>query len=219
MAAFRSTISRLGPSNLSKTVLFVCDIQDRFRPLIHNCERVIFQTKLMYDATRVLNIPCIVTEHYAKALGPTVPDLYISSERNTFTFQKKKFSMLTPEVNDKLRALVGAGGSSSAASDLAHTKVLLCGIEAHVCILQTALDLMEAGASVHIICDSVSSQREYDRKIALERLSNSGAILTTTESVLFELMGDADHAKFKEVSGLLKVHNEQVKLLAPQDFI
>ena len=83
-------------------------------------------------------------------------------------------------------------------------QILLCGIEAHVCVLQTTLDLLERGYEVHLLTDGLSSCRAHDRAVALSRLSQSGAFLTSSEMTLFQLMGDAKNPKFKQVSALIK---------------
>eukprot|EP01130_Rhizamoeba_saxonica_P016208 TRINITY_DN744_c0_g1_i2.p1 TRINITY_DN744_c0_g1~~TRINITY_DN744_c0_g1_i2.p1 ORF type:complete len:113 (-),score=24.28 TRINITY_DN744_c0_g1_i2:99-437(-) len=93
--------------------------------------------------------------------------------------------------------------------------VVLFGIEAHVCVQQTALDLKERGLNVHVLVDGTSSQRSFDRKYAFKRLENSGVILTTSESVLFELLKDSTHPKFKEISKILKVHRLQDNTISP----
>ena len=84
--------------------------------------------------------------------------------------------------------------------------------------MQTTLDLIAKGASVHVVCDAVSSSRAYDRSVAFQRLSASGAVMTTTESAIFELMGSADHPNFKAISSLIKIHNQQTETLCPTDF-
>lgn len=201
--AATAAVSRLSRSS---TVLFVCDIQEKFRPLIHNMKRTIYQTKLLYDATRVMNIPCVVTEHYSRALGNTVPELGISPNRQTVVFEKKLFSMIIPEVTSHLQSL---------GKENKPTKVLLCGLEGHVCILQTVMDLLAQDIAVHIVCDAISSQRPYDRSCALTRAISMGAVPTTTESALFELMESAEYEHFKTISGMIKAHNSWVQTEAP----
>jgi len=117
-------------------------------------------------------------------------------------FEKKKFSMVTPEVQDCLKTKDFDDRES----------VILFGIEAHVCVQQTCLDLLEMGKDVHIVVDGVSSQQPFDREIALQRMSNAGAFLTTAQSIAFMLTQSADHPEFKKVSKLtvnhMKVKNE-----------
>ena len=93
-------------------------------------------------------------------------------------------------------------------NSLAIESVILCGIETHICVLQTALELLAQGIEVHIPIDAVSSVRSFDRTVALKRLEASGAIMTTSETVLFQLMGDSKHPKFRTVSKLVKEHGQ-----------
>jgi nicotinamidase-related amidase len=190
------SVGKLIPSN---TTLLVCDIQERFRPLIHKMETVIQTSKFMTSVANELKIPIVVTQQYTKVFGPTISealhtprDLGVVEGRMAL-FEKKKFSMLTDDV-------------SSHISSLNRTSFLLVGIEAHVCLQQTCLDLLELGHEVHIIADGVSSQQPYDREMALRRMENCGAYLTTAQSAAFMLLGSAEHDNFKAVSGLVKDH-------------
>ncbi|KAL3767001.1 hypothetical protein ACHAWU_004499 [Discostella pseudostelligera] len=183
---------KLIPSN---TTLLVCDIQERFRPLVHKMETVIQTSKFMTSVANELKIPIVVTQQYTKVFGPTIAEALDISEIGSkmVLFDKKKFSMLTDDV-------------SSHISSLNRTSFLLVGIEAHVCLQQTCLDLLELGHEVHIIADGVSSQQPYDREMALRRMENCGAYLTTAQSAAFMLLGSAEHENFKAVSGLVKDH-------------
>ncbi|KAL7449746.1 hypothetical protein ACHAWC_002994 [Mediolabrus comicus] len=192
-SATRRAVGKLSPSN---SVLLVCDVQERFRPLIHNMETVINTTKFMTAVAKELKIPCVATQQYTKVFGPTLPDaLADPSDLGTKipVFEKKLFSMCTPEFTEHL-------------ASLSKTSYLLVGIEAHVCLQQTCLDLLEKGHDVHIICDGVSSQQKYDREMALKRMEQSGAWITTCQSAAFMLLGGADNANFKAVSKLVKDH-------------
>jgi nicotinamidase-related amidase len=121
-----------------------------------------------------------------------VEEIDIKSEPAVPVFEKRLFSMLTPAVDVYLR------------EECANRKhAVLFGIEAHVCVLQTALDLLERDYTVHLVVDGVSSQRELDRTVGIERARQSGALVTSCESVLFQLMGSADHPSFKAVSALV----------------
>lgn len=193
LAATRRAVGKLSPAN---TALLVCDVQERFRPLIHKMETVINTTKFMTAVAKELNFPVVATQQYTKVFGPTITDaLADPSDLGTTVpvFEKKKFSMCTEEFSQHL-------------ASLNKTSYLIVGIEAHVCLQQTALDLLEKGHDVHIIADGVSSQQPYDREIALRRLESSGAWLTTAQSAAFMLLGSADHSNFKAVSKLVKDH-------------
>eukprot|EP00584_Thalassiosira_punctigera_P012999 CAMPEP_0172555048 /NCGR_PEP_ID=MMETSP1067-20121228/57754_1 /TAXON_ID=265564 ORGANISM="Thalassiosira punctigera, Strain Tpunct2005C2" /NCGR_SAMPLE_ID=MMETSP1067 /ASSEMBLY_ACC=CAM_ASM_000444 /LENGTH=205 /DNA_ID=CAMNT_0013343551 /DNA_START=278 /DNA_END=895 /DNA_ORIENTATION=+ len=192
-ATSRRSVGKLTPSN---TALLVCDVQERFRPLIHKMETVINTTKFMTSLAKELNFPIVATQQYTKIFGPTVADAFADSKDiGTLVpvFEKKKFSMLTEECSQHL-------------ASLEKTSYLLVGIEAHVCIQQTALDLLDQDHDVHIIADGVSSQQPYDREMALRRMECSGAWLTTAQSAAFMLLGSADHPNFKAVSKLVKDH-------------
>lgn len=116
-------------------------------------------------------------------------------------FEKTQFSMLTEHVREYVHEAMMVRGSRL-------QRVVLFGIETHVCVLQTAMDLLEQGVDVHVVVDGVSSQRVLDRTVALSRLQSLGAFLTSTESLMLGLLGDAAHPKFKEVSEILKEHNQ-----------
>jgi len=160
-------------------------------------ETVVNTTKFMTSVAKELKFPIVVTQQYTKVFGPTITDAFEDSNDIGSTlapiFEKKKFSMCTEECTQHI-------------SSLNKTSFLLVGIEAHVCLQQTALDLLEKGHEVHIIADGVSSQQKYDREIALRRMETSGAYVTTAQSAAFMLLGGADHSNFKAVSKLVKDH-------------
>ncbi|XP_053307452.1 isochorismatase domain-containing protein 2 isoform X2 [Spea bombifrons] len=140
-------------------------------------------------AARILEIPVIVTEQYPKGLGPTVPELGVEGLQK---YSKTCFSMLTPEVREALQPIPNL------------RSVILCGIETQACIMSTTLDLLDKGIDVHVIADACSSRSQVDRLIALSRMRQSGAFLTTSEGVMLQLLQDASHPKFREVQKLLK---------------
>jgi len=142
MSSFRLAKSLARPV-ASNATLFICDVQERFRPLIHNMETVIAKTEYLNKVCNKLDIPCFITEQYPKALGVTVPD--ITKFPTTKVYPKMKFSMVNPEVKAEFLA--------------ERKQVILVGIESHVCVLQTAFDLLEEDIQVFLVCDAVSSQR------------------------------------------------------------
>lgn len=172
-------------------------------------ETVIQTSKFMTSVATTLDIPIVITQQYTKVFGPTIPEAVChphdlgrggsdvtvgnNTSKKISVFEKKKFSMMTDEVSTHLHSLN-------------RTSFLLVGIEAHVCLQQTCLDLLELGHEVHIIADGVSSQQSYDREMALRRMENCGAYLTTAQSAAFMLLGSAEHENFKKVSGLVKDH-------------
>eukprot|EP01087_Luapelamoeba_hula_P020812 TRINITY_DN715_c3_g3_i5.p1 TRINITY_DN715_c3_g3~~TRINITY_DN715_c3_g3_i5.p1 ORF type:complete len:179 (-),score=33.88 TRINITY_DN715_c3_g3_i5:113-649(-) len=163
---------RLGKLRPQNTLFMLCDVQERFRNTISHFPSVTHVASTMLKAAPVFEIPVIVTEQYPKALGHTVAELPVGTTPNTNVFAKLKFSMLTDEVRSKMRD----------ADNSARKSVVLFGIEAHVCVLQTALDLLEEDYDVHILADGTSSSRTYERDIAFKRLrKESGVYITTSE--------------------------------------
>jgi nicotinamidase-related amidase len=190
--AGRRLVGKLRPET---TAFLLCDIQDRFRPLIWRGETVINTSRYLTSVAKALEIPVVVTQQYTKVFGDTVTDCFADPEdlKSVPIFEKKKFSMCTEEVSAHM-------------SKLDKQAIVLFGIEAHVCVLQTALDLLEQGKDVHIIVDACTSQQAFDREIALQRLSQAGAFLTTAQSAAFMLMQSAEHSNFKVVSKLTVEH-------------
>lgn len=188
-----SARKRLGNIKAEETAFFLCDVQEKFRPAIKHFDEILEVSKRLVAGSKILNIPLIVTEQYPKGLGKTVSELDIGHAVGVF--DKTKFSMVIPPVEELLKTVCGG--------HLRH--VVLFGIEAHVCIQQTVIDLLERGYEVHVIADASSSRSQMDRLFALQRFQNIGATVTTSEAVLLQLVGDKDHPLFKEVQGLIKV--------------
>jgi len=184
-----SKVAKLIPKT---SALFVCDIQERFRPLIQYMPSVIHVAKNMINSAHILNIPIVATEQYPKALGSTVDELKEPLKKASANiFEKKKFSMFLPEVETLLHKWKPK-------------TILLVGIESHVCVLQTALDLVAHGYDVHLLADGISSQKIFQRTIAIERMKQSGVFITTSESAAFQLMESADCQGFKEIQSFFK---------------
>ena len=140
-SASSSKCSRLA---INRCSLLICDIQERFRPVIHRFDAVAKRTAFLTQCCQSLQVPIIITEQNPRALGSTVSEIkQVLDESRAKVFSKMQFSMLTPEVEE---ALTG-------------NQIILCGIESHVCVLQTALDLIERGLEVHLVCDATSSIR------------------------------------------------------------
>eukprot|EP00537_Pseudo-nitzschia_pungens_P009660 CAMPEP_0172381270 /NCGR_PEP_ID=MMETSP1060-20121228/70858_1 /TAXON_ID=37318 /ORGANISM="Pseudo-nitzschia pungens, Strain cf. cingulata" /LENGTH=212 /DNA_ID=CAMNT_0013109037 /DNA_START=59 /DNA_END=697 /DNA_ORIENTATION=+ len=188
----------IGKLRAEDTVFLLCDIQERFRPLTWRGETIIRTANYMTSVAKALDIPVVITQQYTKVFGETVADTFADPEHlaSCPKFEKKRFSMCTEEVKSVL------GG-------LNKKSVVLFGIEAHVCVQQTCLDLLEdegMDVDVHLIADGISSQQPYDREVALQRMAQSGAFLTTAQSAAFMLMQSAEHANFKAVSKLTVQH-------------
>mmetsp|Transcript_31611 Transcript_31611/g.57978 ORF Transcript_31611/g.57978 Transcript_31611/m.57978 type:complete len:234 (+) Transcript_31611:112-813(+) len=182
-----------------KTIFLLCDVQERFRTTIHAMPHVIATAKTLLACADVMSVPVVVTEQYPKALLHTVEELDVSKAK---VFEKTLFSMCTDQVMAHLETLEG------------RDTVVLFGVEAHVCMQQTALDLLARGYAVNVVADGASSSRPNERTTALERMRQAGVYITTAESVMFELLRSKDAAQFKQISGLAKSHGDAYKSLA-----
>jgi len=172
------------------TQLLLIDVQERLMGVMHEKEQLEARLLTLLSGLELLNIPCTTSQQYTKGLGETIPSLlpFITSER----FEKSTFSCCQTE---NLHEALKQSGKKT---------ILLAGIEAHICVLQTALDLKEKGYEPVIIADCVASRDPYQKEIALQRLIQSGITPTTCESVLFELTGGATHEAFRAISKLIK---------------
>ncbi|OQV17190.1 putative Isochorismatase domain-containing protein 1 [Hypsibius exemplaris] len=168
----------------NQTIFFCCDMQEAFRPNVKYFKEITEICRRVIEGGKILDIPLLVTEQYPKGLKRTIPELEIGHAVGKF--EKTIFSMVIPETE----AILKERNSKN---------VVLFGIEAHVCILHTALDLRERDYEVHVVADGCSSRSDSDRKMAYKRLRQAGCILTTGETLLMELLGSKDHPKFKEV--------------------
>ncbi|XP_024612945.1 isochorismatase domain-containing protein 1 isoform X2 [Neophocaena asiaeorientalis asiaeorientalis] len=194
------TLTTLGNLTPSSTVFFCCDMQERFRPAIKYFGDIISVGQRLLQGARILGIPVIVTEQYPKGLGSTVQEIDLAGVK--LVLPKTKFSMVLPEVEAALAEIPGV------------RSVVLFGVETHVCIQQTALELVGRGIEVHIVADATSSRSMMDRMFALERLARTGIIVTTSEAVLLQLVADKDHPKFKEIQNLIKASAPESGLLS-----
>lgn len=179
----------------SDTALFICDVQERFRSVIHGFPAVADTTRRLSQAAAELKLPTVVTEQYPKALGHTVAEVADVLPESSLIVAKTDFSMVVPEVKEFL----------STQSQIKN--VVLTGVETHVCILQTTIDLVEMGFNVHIISDGVSSQRVGDRAAALARLASTApgqVFISSGEMSLFQMLVNTSHPSFKAISGIVK---------------
>ena len=174
-----------------RVVLVVVDIQERFRDVIAGVNGVIKATNRLVDYCQHLGIPVLVTEHYPRGLGVTLPEIR-GTIRPFAPLEKIHFSCAGDEG---FRAALAATGRD---------QVVLCGIETHVCIYQTACDLMREGKQVVVAVDAVSSCNTVDRTVGLQRLDRLGADLMTAQMIMFEILVKAGTSDFKAVASLLK---------------
>ncbi|XP_071762361.1 isochorismatase domain-containing protein 1 [Centroberyx gerrardi] len=200
LVQLESDVTTLGNLSPTTTAFFCCDMQERFRPAIKYFGDIISVGQRLLQGARILGIPVIVSEQYPKGLGSTVQELDLTGAK--LVFPKTKFSMVLPEAEAVLAELPAV------------RSVVLFGVEAHVCIQQTALDLIGRGYEVHIVADSTSSRSMMDRMFALERMARVGIIITTSEAVLLQLVADKEHPKFKEVQSIIKASAPESGLLS-----
>jgi nicotinamidase-related amidase len=174
----------------NSSALLVVDVQQKLVPAVDSSNEVVAKSKQLMDAASILNVPVLVSEQYPKGLGHTIDDLDVS--KATVVAEKTMFSCRECQpIFDFLE------------NESIQT-VLLCGIEAHVCVAQTAFDLMAAGFKVHIAVDAIGSRRPTDRDTAISRMSTHGMSMTTAEAAIFEWCESASASEFKAVSQLVK---------------
>jgi len=180
--------------SVGDTGLLVVDVQEKLMPLIPNAAALIRNIAFLIDAARLLDVPVQATEQYPQGLGPTVPEL---ARRLPERPDKTAFSCCAiPSVLEGFR-LAG------------RPQIVLAGIEAHVCVLQTALDLLVLDFRVYVAADATGSRYAIDQEIALRRMEQAGAILVTSETVVFEWTGGAGNPRFKEISKLVQERMKQ----------
>jgi nicotinamidase-related amidase len=183
------------------SALLVIDVQEKLLTAIPDVPRLLLNLSFLLDVARAVEVPVLVTEQYPKGLGPTHRSLVdrLPAERPA----KVVFSCGgVPEV------LGGLAGRPT---------VILAGIEAHVCVLQTALDLLGRGLRVFVAADSVASRDPADRDFALRRLERSGAVVTTAETAAFEWLGSAASPAFKTVSALVQDRSRRLRELTSSE--
>jgi nicotinamidase-related amidase len=173
------------------TIGLVIDMQERLYPHIHGHEQLTKNTEILIEGLKALGIKIIGTEQYTKGLGFTIAPLKSLLTDITF-IEKQAFSCCDePRFFESLN-LTGA------------RNVVIAGIEAHVCVMQTAIDLIANGYVPIIVEDCISSRRPNDKQIALERMHSEGAVITTVESILFELLRYSGTETFKKIAKLIK---------------
>jgi nicotinamidase-related amidase len=172
------------------SALLVVDVQERLLPLIVDGPSIVQRIGLLMDAAKLFEIPVVATEQYPQGLGPSVPE--IAGRFDVPAVEKRMFSCreCTPIFESWLQQ--------------GRRQIVVVGIETHVCVLQTVLDLLAMGFDSYVVVDASGSRRERDRQTAAGRLETSGAFLTTAETVLFEWCLDSRHPGFKQISAWVK---------------
>ena len=176
----------------NSTIAIVIDVQEKILPVMDEADRVLTRTTTLVEGLRVLEVPIIATEQYPKGLGPTVARVQSAFE-SWEPVEKTAFSCC--DAPDFMTLLEARPQVST---------VLVAGIEAHVCVLQTAIDLQLAGYNPVVVADATSSRKPTDTRIAFSRCRAEGVRLTTTESVLFELTRTSRNPAFRTISRLIQ---------------
>ena len=169
-----------------RAALVVVDVQDAFRKAVPDFERIALAASTLVQGAQELELPIVVTEQYPQGLGDTVPEVREILPEDLAPLSKTVFSAAAADGFD-------LGGRDQA---------LVCGIEAHVCVNQTVLDLLDRGVEVHVAENAVGSRFESDRDVGLRKMERAGAVLTSVETALFELIGRAGSDEFKSVQKL-----------------
>ncbi len=171
----------------ARSALVVVDVQEAFRPAIPAFDSLVAATATLVRGAAAIGVPVVVTEQYPKGLGPTVPEVADHLPEGVEPIAKTAFSASAAEGFD----LAG------------RDQAIVCGIEAHVCVNQSVLGLLDDGVEVHVIADAVGSRTEENRRIGLGRVERAGASITSVETALFELLGEAGTDEFKRVQRLI----------------
>lgn len=181
------------PLGSDQCALIVVDIQEKLLPPIFQKEQLLRNSQLLVRAAGVLKIPAILSTQYAKGLGKTAPEI-ASLLPETEAIDKDRFSCFGSDLFCTLLKRLPGNRNT----------LLLCGMESHICVMQTALAALREGYLVHVASDAVSSRTEWNWKIGLERMRSAGAVISSTEMMIYELMRSSSSPAFKEMLPYLK---------------
>lgn len=181
------------PLEAEQCALIVIDIQEKLLPPIFNKEQLVKNSQLLIRMAHLLKIPAIMSTQYARGLGNTVPEI-ASLLPGTEAIDKVQFSCFGSDVFcSMLKRMPGT-----------RSTVLLCGMETHICVMQTALAALREGYLVHVASDAVGSRSEWNWKIGLGRMQAAGAVISSTEMMMYELLRSSGSQEFKELLPYLK---------------
>ena len=181
------------PLIAEQCTLVVVDIQEKLLPPVFQKDQLVRNAQLLIRLAETLKIPAILTTQYAKGLGNTIPEI-ASLLPHAEALDKMAFSCFGSDAFcSSLRRMPGQ-----------RTTVLLCGMEAHICVAQTALAALREGYLVHVASDAVSSRTEWNRNVGLERMRSAGAVISSTEMIIYELLGSSGTPEFKDMFKYLK---------------
>ena len=173
----------------SDSALLVVDVQEKLVAAISAAARILWNVRRLIDGAKVLGLPVVASEQYPQGLGPTVPDLAsrLAPRPAKLAFSCRELAELFADLRQRNIE-----------------KLLVCGLETHVCVQQTVLDLLADGWRVYVPVDAVGSRHDLDHQTALRRMESSGAMLTTTEAALFEWCQAAGTPEFKQISRIVR---------------
>ena len=175
-----------------ETLLVVVDIQDSLLRVIHDRERLIANSVLLIEAAKILGVPILATTQYAARLGGVAPEIASHLPESVLPLDKLSFSC------------AGSLEFQSALAASQRRQILLCGMETHICIAQTALDLVANGYQVHVAADAVSSRTMEKHKLGMERIRDSAVLPCAAEAAVYELLQQAGTSEFKAILRLVK---------------
>lgn len=174
------------------SLALIIDFQERLMPVINKSDELLHNTEILIKGLKALNIPMVVTQQYTKGIGMTVPIIREAIGEEFTYYDKLTFSCA--ENEEILSQIAGSGKKN----------IVICGIETHICVLQTVINLIDKGYNVILVEDCVGSRKESDRQVGIKRAMKEGAIPASYESILFELTRVAKTDVFKEISRLIK---------------
>ncbi len=176
---------------IDKTLLVFVDVQEKLFRVMHDKETLLSNLQKLLQGIRILGIPVLVTEQYPQGLGPTLPGLATLIP----DFQPLPKVCFSCWADDEFRARLAA---------FCRPQILLCGIEGHVCVYQTARDLVDQGFETYFVSDAISSRTPENRLLSFEMMKQAGSLVTGTEAALFELLKAAGSDQFKKISQIVK---------------
>ncbi|MBR6698390.1 MAG: isochorismatase family protein [Lachnospiraceae bacterium] len=177
--------------NKNDTLAIIVDYQERLMPAMADMEGFIKKSAILIEGLNILGVPMLVTQQYTKGLGQTVEPIRNAIGNDKY-FDKTSFSVLGDEA------------IATAISSQNKKNIILCGAEAHICVLQTLIDLREKGYNVVLVEDCIASRCVENKAIALVRAEQEGALISTYEAILYELLEKAGSDEFKQISRLIK---------------
>jgi nicotinamidase-related amidase len=175
-----------------ETGLFVVDVQEKLMPLIFESERVVRNSILLIEAAKILGLPIVVTEQYPKGLGPHLPEIQQALGEHYRPIEKMTFSGCGVQAARKAMRVTNC------------QQWLIVGIESHVCVVQTVLDILEMDLDVHVAADAVSARAESNYRLGIERMRDAGAVITSAEMAIYEMLREAGTEEFKAILKLVK---------------